>query len=82
MNWEKLYPNLNFTVENKMGNLHKIEFRTHWEFCSSNKIFGLRKSPEYLYRLSDVLPKRTTCEMETPSSAGLHSAIISWSVGS
>ena len=78
MNWEKLYPNLNFTVENKMGNLRKIEFRTHWEFCSSSKIFGLRKSPEYLYRLFDVLPKQTTCEMETPSSTGLHSAIISW----
>ena len=24
MNWEKLYPNLDFTVENKMGNLRKI----------------------------------------------------------
>ena len=23
MNWEKIFPNLNFTVENKMGNLHK-----------------------------------------------------------
>ena len=28
MNWEKLYPNLNFTVENKMGNLHKIRLFT------------------------------------------------------
>ena len=24
MNWEKLGPNLNSTVENEMGNLHKI----------------------------------------------------------
>ena len=24
MNWEKLYPNLNFTVEKKMGDLHKL----------------------------------------------------------
>ena len=24
MNWEKLGPNLSFTVENEMGNLHKI----------------------------------------------------------
>ena len=23
MNWERIYPNLSFTVENKMGNLHK-----------------------------------------------------------
>ena len=23
MNWEKLCPNLNFTTENNMGNLHK-----------------------------------------------------------
>ena len=25
MNWEKLCPNLNFTVENKMENSHKKE---------------------------------------------------------
>ena len=24
MNWEKLCLNLNFTIENKMGNLHKL----------------------------------------------------------
>ena len=31
MNWQKLYPNLNFTIENKIGILHKIrlfEFQT------------------------------------------------------
>ena len=28
MNWEKLYPNLNFTVENKMGNFHEIRLLT------------------------------------------------------
>ena len=25
VNWEKLCPNLSFTVENKMGNLHKAD---------------------------------------------------------
>ena len=25
MNWEKLCPNLSFTVENKLGNLHKAD---------------------------------------------------------
>ena len=25
MNWENLLPNLSFTVENKMGNLHKTK---------------------------------------------------------
>ena len=28
MNWEKLCPNLSFTVENKMTNLHKISMVT------------------------------------------------------
>ena len=27
MNWKKLFPNLSFTVENKIGNLHKIRMR-------------------------------------------------------
>ena len=47
-----------------------------------SRIFGLRKNPEYLYRLFDVFPKQTTFEMETPSSTSLHSTIISWWVGS
>ena len=32
---------------------------THWKFCAYHRIFGIRKGPEYLYRLFDVL----TCEM-------------------
>ena len=31
MIWEKLCPNLSFTVENKMGNLHKKEW-SHFKF--------------------------------------------------
>ena len=26
--------------------------------------FGIRKGPEYLYQLFDILPKQTTCEMK------------------
>ena len=70
---------------NKLGKICfpsvKIEFWTHWEFFSSSRIFVLKWSPEYLYRLSDVLPKHTTYEKETPSITGLHLAIISWWVG-
>ena len=28
MNGERLYPNLSFTVENKIGNLHKVRLLT------------------------------------------------------
>ena len=28
MNWEKLSPNLSFTVESKIGNLHKVRLFT------------------------------------------------------
>ena len=35
------------------------------KFCIYHKIGGLRKGPEYLYQLFDVLPKQTTCEMKT-----------------
>ena len=31
MNWEKLYPNLSFTVENKVNNLHKIRSCSHFQ---------------------------------------------------
>ena len=61
--------------------LGEIEFWTHYEFCAPSRIFGLRKSPEYLYRLFDVLPKQTKCEMKSPWSTSLHSAIISWEEG-
>ena len=32
MNWENLCPNLSFTVQNEMGNLHKTRlFTFHWQ---------------------------------------------------
>ena len=40
-------------VLNPLGILH----------ISQSRMFGLRKDPEYLYQLSDVLPKQT-CEMK------------------
>ena len=43
--------------------LGKKKFQTHWK-CTYHKIFDLRKGPEYLYRLFDVLPKHTTCKMK------------------
>ena len=52
-NWEKMcFP------------LGKKKFQTHWKFCTYHKIFDLRQGPEYSYRLFDVLPKHTTCEMK------------------
>ena len=44
--------------------LGKIEFGTRWEFCPYRRIFGIKKGPEYLYQLLDVLPNQTTCEMK------------------
>ena len=41
----------------------KIEFWTHRECCAYRRIFGIRRGPEYLYQLMDVLPKQTICEM-------------------
>ena len=38
----------------------KTEFWAHGEF----RTFGLKKGPEYLYRLFDVSPKQTTCEIK------------------
>ena len=70
MNWENECPKLSFTVENKItNNLHRIgcsHFKLNiingiFHYC---KIFGIRKCPEYLYRLFDVLPKQATYEMK------------------
>ena len=38
---------------------------SHSKFCAYCRIVDLRKGPEYLYWLFDVLPKQTTCEMKT-----------------
>ena len=58
----------NLRIFQRVGKIYfplgKIEFRTHWEFCAYSRIFGIRKSPEYLYQLLDVLPKPTTCEIK------------------
>ena len=53
-NWEYMFP------------LGKMEFRTHLEFCGDQRIFGLRRGLEYLYQLSDVLPKQIKCELKSP----------------
>ena len=55
-------------------------------------IFCIRKGPEYLFRLFEVLPKQSTCEMkwneaehmwnESNSSQSLYSTVISWSTES
>ena len=42
----------------------KMEFWIHWEFCAYRRIFGIKKVPEYLYQLFNVLPNQTTCEMK------------------
>ena len=34
------------------------------EFCAYHRIFGIRKGHDYLYQLSNVLPKQTTFEMK------------------
>ena len=44
--------------------LRKTEFLTHREFCAYHRIFDIREGHDYLYQLSDVLPKQTTCEMK------------------
>ena len=41
-----------------------MEFETNWENCKYHIIFGLRKGPEYLYRLFDVSRKQITREMK------------------
>ena len=41
-----------------------MEFETNWELCTYHRIFGLRKGPEHLYRLFDVLPKQTTFQVQ------------------
>ena len=38
MNWEKLCPNLSFTVENKIGNLYKKDC-SHFKHNIMNDIF-------------------------------------------
>ena len=39
MNWKNLCPNLSFTVENKIGNLHKIRLFTFQTKHIMNEIF-------------------------------------------
>ena len=57
----------------KCSPLWKREFWTHCQFCACCRIFGLRKDPGYLYHLLlIILPKQTTCEVETLASS-LHS---------
>ena len=41
---------------------HRI--RKNMFSAGKNRIFGIRKGPEYLYQLFDVLLKQTTCEMK------------------
>ena len=117
MNWEKLFLNLRFIVENKIRSLHKIravhishftwyiyhvcmiqilqyfnlrmyqklwkicfllgkmEVWIHSKFCIYFRIFGLRKNPEYLYRLFDVL-RMHNVKLNHYNSKSLHSAIF------
>ena len=47
MNWEKLGPNLSFTVENKARNLHKMNlliFQIQWIRYSITSMFSIEKN--------------------------------------
>ena len=50
MNWENMF------------SIRKMEFWTHYEFCTYDRTFGLGKGPEWKYGLFVVLPKQKTCE--------------------
>ena len=60
-----LFNNLSKNWEKYVCPSEKSEFYTHWQFCAYFRIFGIRRGPEYLYQLFDVLPKQTTCEIST-----------------
>ena len=47
------------------------------EIFHCRRMFGIRKSPGYLYRLLDVLPKQTTYEITAFQVKVLHSTMIS-----
>ena len=58
------FKNLSKNWEKCVFSLGKMEFWTHWEIFVYRRISAIRKRPEKLYRLLDILPKQTTCEME------------------
>lgn len=70
MNGENLFPSSNFTVEKKIGNLYMIlavhiSNLTSWmKYSITTIFFSIRKGPEYLFRLFEVLPKQGTCIMK------------------
>ena len=51
MYWEKLCPNLSFTIENKIGNLHKIG---HFSKLTQCKIFQFLKFQEFINELRKI----------------------------
>ena len=59
------FKNLSLNGEKICFTLGKIKFWPHYEFSTHHRNFNLRKGPEYLYRIFDVLPKQTACEMKT-----------------
>ena len=52
MKWEKLSPNLSFTFENEMGNLHKSW--SHFKLNMVNKIFHFLKFQEFINELGKI----------------------------
>ena len=45
--------------------LEKLEFWAHCEFCTWLRTVSLRKGPEYLYWLLDILVNQATCAMKS-----------------
>ena len=50
MNRENVYPNLNFTVENIMGNLHKANFKLN----PMNEIFNFLKFQDFINEFGEI----------------------------
>ena len=51
--------------KNFLNVLGKMECSTHWKFGTYGKMFGLWKTPEYLYPIFDALFSQATFEMRT-----------------
>ena len=54
MNWERLYPNLSFTVENKIDNLHRIRL-SRCSITSDCKNLSMNWEKKFSMRKNEIL---------------------------